>query len=423
MEFLHDYARGAKGRRVFLTIHQPSTFLWNTIDHCILLSKGKLMYQGSRRQMEDFFASAGHPTPVGWNPADHYVTVVNDEFRQHQLSVNEWATLFAKWSPRKASVSASLSSSHLHGMRHVTHRHGNPLAIAGELTYRYWLNIFFNPGILLTRVAMYIMLALMCGMLFWELGDRHDLASVQSRIALSFYCVAFFVFMSVAVLPFTVMERDIVDKEVANKYYHAGYYQLSQALSSIPSAAVLAFLTTLIIIGMTKMNDPLWYFINMFLSLMVAEALAQFVSHVVPHFIIGMAALAGMYGFFMLLEGFMILPSDFPNYLAWLHPVALHTYAFRTAMVTEFQDIDAFDGAFANGYEVLKFYEIEDVNRAHDMYTLVGYCLLVHLFSVVVLHLRYVLFRAKVVPTSMEKPHEFTEVQDDGTLKYGEEEA
>ena len=75
MEFLHDYAREAKGRRVFLTIHQPSTVLWKQIDHVVLLSKGKLMYQGSRQQMEDFFSSAGCPTPVGWNPADHYVTV------------------------------------------------------------------------------------------------------------------------------------------------------------------------------------------------------------------------------------------------------------------------------------------------------------------------------------------------------------
>ena len=345
------------------------------------------------------YASSAHEIALS------FPKVVNDEFREHKLSVEEWSRRFNEWVPRnslKANVSNSINMSKLKKVQ-TMHRMSNPLGIAGELTYRYWLNIFFNPGILMTRVAMYIMLALMCGMLFWDLGERNDLESVNSRIALSFYCVAFFVFMSVAVLPFTVMERNIVDKEVANKYYHPGYYQLSQAISSIPSAGLLAFLTTLIIITMTKMNDPLWYFINMFLALLVAEALAQFVSHVVPHFVIGMAALAGMYGFFMLLEGFMILPSDFPNYLYWLHPVALHTYAFRTAMVTEFGDGQEFTGtgeSMKNGHQVLKFYEIEDVNRAHDMYTLVGYCLLVHLLSVVVLHLRYVLFRAKVQPKS-----------------------
>lgn len=155
------------------------------------------------------------------------------------------------------------------------------------------------------------------------------------------------------------------------------------------------------------MNGPVWYFLDMFLALMTAEALAQLVSHVVPHFVIGMALLAGMYGFFMLFQGFMIIPSDFPNYLGWLHPLALHTYAFRTAMVTEFGGNQTFTGsAFQSGHQVLEFYEIEDVSRGHDMYTLVGYCLFVHFLSMIVLHLRYVLFKAKVEPRSDESTKE-----------------
>jgi ABC-type multidrug transport system permease subunit len=102
-------------------------------------------------------------------------------------------------------------------------------------------------------------------------------------------------------------------------------YQISQGICSIPGAAILAFLVSLLIITMTKLNDPLWYFLNMFLALVVAEALAQLVSHVVPHFIIGMALLAGMFGFFMLFQGFMLVPSKFPNWLRWVYNVAFHT--------------------------------------------------------------------------------------------------
>jgi ABC-type multidrug transport system ATPase subunit len=89
MDFLKDYARGAPGRRVILTIHQPSSHIWQAIDHVILLSKGQLMYNGGRVQCENFFAAQGYPTLPGWNPADHYVTAVNDEFRHHALSVVE----------------------------------------------------------------------------------------------------------------------------------------------------------------------------------------------------------------------------------------------------------------------------------------------------------------------------------------------
>eukprot|EP00957_Ditylum_brightwellii_P113980 8689747-Ditylum_brightwellii.AAC.1 len=74
-----------------------------------------------------------------------------------------------------------------------------------KLTHRYFLNLWFNSGILGTHVAMYSMPELVVGTLFWGLEDRDDFESIQSRTTLLFCCVAFFIFISVALLPFTVM--------------------------------------------------------------------------------------------------------------------------------------------------------------------------------------------------------------------------
>lgn len=151
------------------------------------------------------------------------------------------------------------------------------------------------------------------------------------------------------------------------------------------------------------MNDPLWYYLIMFESLLVSEALAQMMSHIVPHFIIGVAMLAGLFGFFMLYQGFMIIPSDFPKWLSWLYYCAFHTYAWRSFMVTEFRKEPVFTGgAFATGEEVLIFYEIEDVDRSNDMIVLMGYCLVVQIVACVVLYLRYHLFDGSVLPTTQE---------------------
>jgi len=239
-------------------------------------------------------------------------------------------------------------------------------------------------------------IALMVGALFWNLGERHDYESIGSRSAVLFYCVAFFIFMSVAVLPFTVMERDIVDKEVLNKYYHPFSYQIAQGLCTLPGAGVLAGLVSLIIITMLKFKDPAWYFLNMFLSLMTAEALAQLVSHVVPHFVIGMAIIAGLFGFFMLFQGFMLVPSDFPDWLRWTNSVAFHTYSWRSFMVTEFAGEEFPDTPFPTGEDVLKFYEIEDTDREQDMYVLIYYCLILHALSFIVLYFRYSWFKGAI---------------------------
>mmetsp|Transcript_40197 Transcript_40197/g.45745 ORF Transcript_40197/g.45745 Transcript_40197/m.45745 type:complete len:641 (-) Transcript_40197:176-2098(-) len=408
MEFLAKYVRAAPGRRVILTIHQPSSHIWNSIDYAVLLSKGRLIYQGPRLKMENFFAFAGYPTPSNFNPADHYVTVVNDEFRLHELSVTEWAEKFSQYSinlteDREEASSMASQNHNNNKMAVITRRSRSPLIAVIELINRYFLNLWFNPGILGTRIAMYAMLAGMVGGLFWQLGDRSDFESVQSRAAVLFYCVAFFIFMSVAVLPFTVIERAIVDKEVRNGYYPSFAYQLSQAVASIPGCGILAGLTTLIIVLMLDLNEPYWYLLTMFLSLLNAEALAMLVSHVVPHFIIGMAILAGLYGFFMLFMGFMITPSNFPSWLRWTNDIAFHTYSWRTFMHHEFccSDDTTYEGPYSNGEDVLEAYEIGDVDPQFDMIVLALYSLALHLLSLVVLYLRYNAFKGRLLqPTN-----------------------
>ena len=70
--------------------------------------------------------------------------------------------------------------------------------------------------------------------------------------------------------------------------------QLAQGINSIPGCALLSFVTTVIIMSMTGFHEPLLYYVTMFLALLCAEALNQFISHMVPHFIIGMALVAGV---------------------------------------------------------------------------------------------------------------------------------
>jgi ABC-type multidrug transport system ATPase subunit/ABC-type multidrug transport system permease subunit len=447
LKFLKSYASSIPGRRVILTIHQPSSFIWELIDRVVLLSKGRLVYQGPRGKMEDFFEYAGCPTPLHYNPSDHYLAQVNTEFSLSTRSPDEWHDSFMEWCLNNGTQQVMLSqkqheeyekkshcalgnqdkenqneagatshepssatdegylnflnflkapqrrtssdhkSTTIHNEMaavdlHSFRAHG--LRAMVELVRRYILNLLFNPGILGTRVAMYVMLALIIGALFWDLGDLTTFTSINSRIALLFYCVAFFVFMSVAVLPFTVMERGIITKEVRNAYYHPMFYQAAQALAAIPGTALLAFLTTIIITQMTGLREPYWYFLNMFLALNCAEALAQLISHIVPHFIIGMALVAGFYGMFMLLQGFMLVPSEFPNWLKWSYNIGFHTYSWRTFMYNEFNG-QVFPDADMTGTDILKTYEIEDVDPLNDMLVLIGYAAVIHVFSFAVL--------------------------------------
>jgi ABC-2 type transporter len=138
-------------------------------------------------------------------------------------------------------------------------------------------------------------------------------------------------------------------------------------------------------------------------------------------YIQGMALLAGLYGFFMLFQGFMLVPSDFPDWLSWLYYVGPQTYAWRSFMVSEFRGDEAFEGSFATGNDVLTFYEIEDVNRRNDMVVLLSYAIVVHCLSFGILVARHTLFRARIRPVRRPLAAKRTEASPTHTLMTTEE--
>lgn len=119
------------------------------------------------------------------------MTAVNDDFGNNTMSVNEWEQKFLDFMERSADDSKifSLASYRkrksfvsMRKKKEIETSRGGIVVAATELTRRYFKNLFFNPGILGTRIAMYLMLALMVGSLFWDLGERYDYSSIQSRI-------------------------------------------------------------------------------------------------------------------------------------------------------------------------------------------------------------------------------------------------
>jgi hypothetical protein len=84
------------------------------------------------------------------------VASVNDEFRLHDLSVAEWAAKFEEWAGNevRGDLDASVGSKKRRTPSMLkasevataeTARSGS-LMVAIELTYRYFLNLAFNPG-------------------------------------------------------------------------------------------------------------------------------------------------------------------------------------------------------------------------------------------------------------------------------------
>ena len=209
----------------------------------------------------------------------------------------------------------------------------------------------------------------------------------MARVSVLFYVAAFMVFMSVAVLPFVMLQRDVFVKERMNGHYGVNEYVLARFVVAVPGVALLAVVTTLLVVFPAKLNGPLVYGLDLFVSLLVAEGFMSLVAACVPHYIIGIALAAGIFGFHMLCEGFFKVKSEIPDYLKWGYYIAFHSYTFRIFMHNEFNPINNLDcKPFCDGEEVLRFYDMGDVDVAADFGVLIGFAVFFQLCFAVVLY-------------------------------------
>ena len=365
---------------LILTIHQPSSRIFKMIDSLILLKEGEIMYQGPTEQVSLFFARQGQIEKEHYNPADQCLEILCMEETVQKcdflLSMN-----IDEFEKRKNENNDNISQYFLKA---------NNFEKFCFLTHRNFKNFIMNPAILVVRIVMYIGLCFMVGAMFWDLGSKNNHESVISRTSVLFYVDAFLVFMSIAAVPSFMMERAIVEKELRNKLYHPWVFQLSNWFTSWFGVFFIAIISTLFVVLMCNLNNFGIFLIDLFLSLLIAEGLAFLTALLVPHYIIAMALIAGLYGMFMLCEGFLIVYNDIPPWFIWGYYLGFHSYTFRTFMYNEFNEISEIVGSrFQNGKDVLAFYSMENVVIKDDLVILLGYILGIQILTAVIIKIRY----------------------------------
>jgi len=404
MKYLRSYAQGrhstGRRRRVIVTIHQPSTQIWELIDNVVLLAKGRLMYQGKRKDMDTYFAACGWPVPTQYNPADHFIEALSsapkiggereseDDDLTDKLSKDEvaemWSCAYKRF--RQGEVSQKIRDER-DRRRNLTRSSGFTMLVrkssdvdnraferinrlanssartAFELVRRSFTSLLKNPIVFLLRVAIYGGMSLLTGVLFWNLEGRRDTHSVLvSRTGLLYFIIAFCSSMSVVAIPFAMIDRAIREKEVRNHLYHPAWNHASQALASLPVQLLLCIIVSVIVLKMTNISpgsdDRFWFILNLFLCFSCADATSMLTSHVAPDMISAICISSGIFGQFTMVMGFLVLPGAMPGALRWLYDVPFMTYSFRSLMYLEYNGMtvnvtNSSSSGFMQGEDVL----------------------------------------------------------------------
>jgi len=66
-----------QNKTIAMTIHQPSSDIYQLFDRLIFLVAGKLVYQGPSAEAEGYFAKIGFKSPEFSNPPDFFMSIMH----------------------------------------------------------------------------------------------------------------------------------------------------------------------------------------------------------------------------------------------------------------------------------------------------------------------------------------------------------
>lgn len=371
----------SSGHTVVCTIHQPSSEVFHKLDKLLLLSGGQLVYFGKTEHAIDYFAKAGFPCPQYTNPADFFMEVINEDFNDEGSSqkgnVEKLVQLYKQGELAKEVAEDIANTKQLQLNQHVMEEASFSNGFLSQfwtITRRTWSDNMRNPGIFWVRTVMYTLLSIMIATIYWDIGTGET--DIQDRISVMFFIMAFLVFMSIAAIPAFIQDRTVFSRERSNGWYSVGPYVLANTLCGIPGLFLMAGISTLIVYPSVGLNPIagrwLLFLLDLFLSLWVAESIMLVLSAIVPIYIVGMALGAGLFGMFMLVTGFFVLPENLPSYWVWGYYIGMHTYSFEMFMWTEFDSLDIQSTRFASGEDLLKWYDMENVSVVTDILVLLA---------------------------------------------------
>ena len=193
------------------------------------------------------------------------------------------------------------------------------------LSRRTWRNLYRNPMLMLTHYAIAILVAVMCGFLFYGLTD--DIPGFQNRLGLLFFILALFGFSTLTSLTVFSSERLLFLRERANGYYSPiTYFAAKVVFDIVPLRLIPPIILGVVVYPMTGLV-PAWpeflkFMLILILFNLAAAAICLFIGIVCKD-----GGVANMIGslvmlFSLLFAGFLLNHDKIPKAALWLQNVS-----------------------------------------------------------------------------------------------------
>ncbi|KAJ0179715.1 hypothetical protein K1T71_004306 [Dendrolimus kikuchii] len=345
VEYLRNWA--SSGRVVIMSLHPPTYEIFAMLTKVVLISAGRTMYSGYRRDMLPYFASIDYPCPAFKNPSDYYLDLVTLD----DLS----AAAMLESSGRIEALAGVFAGAHSAPDPPPPVPLPSPLKRPNLIMQVFALiekSLLFTQMTTLsnvvTRVLIAAFMSIVTGTIFWDLPSTDAKLTQNDRVGFHYSVMCLTVWP--ILLWLSVKEassmRHHVERDIAVGLYSRIMFILFDQFLELWSA-VLTWLAYLVpsyaMSGLYAQSPGSFDGFYIYLGYMVLYLISTQMLCRATVFIIPMEKTASMIsGLFLLLgilvNGVMIQSQDLPNYVRWLEYVSPSRWTIPAVLQRELSE-------------------------------------------------------------------------------------
>mmetsp|Transcript_5238 Transcript_5238/g.11658 ORF Transcript_5238/g.11658 Transcript_5238/m.11658 type:complete len:706 (+) Transcript_5238:148-2265(+) len=380
MRVLKDLARA--GCTVICTLHQPSSEIFALMDRVICLCEGRSFYEGSRENMVHYLARAGFRCPVGFNPADFVIFLMQADPRERvDKLLALWqqergkSALLEEGGATPGSNCEGRTSSQLCATPYpAAPLHGGPLRYVPHKSFSRQLSQLFRRELrsavrdrttLSVRFALSVMLAFLFGIVFRRVGRSmeeeteatifdmlwtgltpEEAAALRKQklewhfnAIIQVAMVSMFSASQPTILAFP-LERPVFLREHSSGTYNVLPYYLSKLALEVPLVLVQSLLTLSLCYMTMELQGNFGCLLGVVVllsicSVSVALAIGCMVRFPRETGAVGPLVFVPQ----MLFSGVFVPVGLIPRYLRWGQYLCFLQYAIKVLGIVEFQNV------------------------------------------------------------------------------------
>ena len=341
-----------------------------------MVGAGRCLYHGPASDVLSFFSSVGYECEEHNNPADFILDVSQGD--RPAASPGSSPTSNKSIEPQHRPIDLFLNDAYLRSKawqsiqdeifeeKNMTHDEleKRPLPVKSRLNdmayvcQRTLRNSFRNPSLAILQTAMAITLAVLTGVVYFDL-DRSMYTGIKNRNGAIFFIVTNQVFTSLSALDLFIKERILFVHENVSGYYHVSTYFVSKVLCDIlPLRTIPALGFSLIVyflMAFQRTAEKFFiFFFCIWLTSLCSSSLCFFISASVKNFgktfiqsiaplaiqciVAGVANLcAALFAVITLVfGGFLVEISSVVRVLQWIKYISIFRYGTTILFINEF---------------------------------------------------------------------------------------